>query len=121
MPNKQTAYHLVGPYLLINPPWVIGLIVKLFSALVYGISTTKSVLTGGREDGIPFSSRLFNFFIICSSHYDCMTAKQKVKYFKSAESQNELEEINEFISSPKINATDIASSKFGIILLYEEK
>lgn len=47
----------------------------------------------------------FNFIIICWSHYDCMTAKQKVKYFKSAENQNELEQINEFISSPKINAT----------------
>ena len=50
-----------------------------------------------------------------------MTAKQKVKYFKSAENQNELEQINQFISDTKINATGIASSKFGIILLYEER
>jgi hypothetical protein len=49
-----------------------------------------------------------------------MTAKQKVKYFKSAESQKDLEEINQFISNPKINATGIASSKFGIIVLYGE-
>ena len=49
-----------------------------------------------------------------------MTAKQKVKYFKSAEDQNDLDQINQFISSPKINATGIASSKFGIILLDEE-
>lgn len=52
---------------------------------------------------------------------NCMTAKQKVKYFKSASNQNELKEINQFISNPKINATGIASSKFGIILLYEEE
>jgi hypothetical protein len=51
---------------------------------------------------------------------NCMTAKQKVKYFKSASNQNELKQINQFISNPKINATGIASSKFGIILLYEE-
>jgi hypothetical protein len=50
-----------------------------------------------------------------------MTAKQKVKYFKSAKNQNELKEISQFISDPKINATGIASSKFGIILLYEER
>ncbi|TLX87400.1 MAG: hypothetical protein E6L04_00865 [Thaumarchaeota archaeon] len=48
-----------------------------------------------------------------------MTAKQKVKYFKSAENQNELEEINQFISNPGIKATGIASSKFGIILYPE--
>jgi hypothetical protein len=50
-----------------------------------------------------------------------MSAKQKVKYFKSAKNQNELKEISQFISDPKINATGIASSKFGIILLYEER
>jgi hypothetical protein len=50
-----------------------------------------------------------------------MTAKQKVEYFKSAENQNDLDKINQFISNPNINATGIASSKFGIILLYEEK
>jgi hypothetical protein len=59
--------------------------------------------------------------MICWSHDDCMTAKQKVKYFKSAENQNELEEINQFISNTGINATGIASSKHGIILLYQEK
>ena len=51
---------------------------------------------------------------------NCMTAKQKVKYFESASNQNELKQINQFISNPKINATSIASSKFGIIVLYEE-
>ena len=51
---------------------------------------------------------------------NCMTAKQKVKYFESASNQNELDQMNQFISNPKINATSIASSKFGIIVLYEE-
>jgi hypothetical protein len=64
---------------------------------------------------------VFNYFIICWSYNDSMTAKQKVKYFKSAEDQNDLDQINQFISDPKINATGIASSKFGIILLYEER
>ena len=50
-----------------------------------------------------------------------MTAKQKVKYFKSAEDQNDLREMNVFISDPKINAIGISSSKYGIVLLYEER
>ena len=63
----------------------------------------------------------FNSFIICWSRDDYMTAKQKVEYFKSAKNQNDLDKINQFISNPNINAIGIASSKFGIILLYEEK
>jgi hypothetical protein len=50
-----------------------------------------------------------------------MTAKQKAESFKSAENQNDLDKINQFISNPNINAPGVASSKFGIILLYEEK
>ena len=50
-----------------------------------------------------------------------MTAKQKVKYYKPAEDQKDLGQINQFISDPKINVTGITSSKDGIIILYEEK
>ena len=50
-----------------------------------------------------------------------MTAKQNVKYFKRAKDQADLAQLNQFISDSKINAIGIASSKFGIILLYEEK
>jgi hypothetical protein len=49
-----------------------------------------------------------------------MTEKQKVKIFRSMNGKSAIDQINEFISDPKINAIGIAMSDVDVMVLYEE-